>query len=153
MPFQDPTPASKLGSAMLHMSVEQLCLPTQHPSFGPAIERLLELFHRQDKDTTKETAIAAFIASIEGTAHSVCKSDLQKVFVMLNGPVRAEPDEGPINNVAASPSFIVQAAAVKPNESFVTKHIVGMPTVEGKIPSGIKAPLWSLALPLTLVPV
>lgn len=53
-------------------------------------------------------------------------------------PSQAEHDSG---SVAASPGFHVQAGALKPNKSYKTKDIVGMPTLEGTIFSGIKSAL------------
>lgn len=86
---------------------------------------------------TKEMAISTFVAAVESTAKGVPGEDLQSVLILLTGPaqVPARPQVIPCHTVASP------GATRRRKDSYITKHIAGMPTVELKIPLDLLLPL------------
>lgn len=82
------SPTCKIGHAMLHMSLEQLCLLMQHPPHGPAIDELLELLTKHVFGRTRETAVCTFVTLIENKAPGGSEQDLQEIRIILAQPDR-----------------------------------------------------------------
>ena len=127
-PFQVPAPESRIGSAMVHLTIEQLAILTSRPEFLQCMHKVQVLLGINSSATDVSSAIAT-------VADQMFKSSGDNAFQNIVAGLQLSPPPG----FTVNPAVKVQNTHVEPSQSFVEKYTAGMANCDIALPSGIKS--------------